>query len=366
MMPSNEVIIASAGAGKTTAIVRRALAICPRRSAIVTFTNNNVSEIRAKFFDLNGFVPPEVSIYPWYSFILHEMARPYQGILHLPRIAGVELKNGSSAPYAKKADVARYFFNRSNEAYSDKLCEFALRCEQLTKGAVVRRLSDMFDHILIDEVQDLAGYDIEIVEALIQSPIVVTAVGDIRQSTFRTNYSRKNKGFVGREFLRKVEIWEKRELCKLTYMVQSYRCIQKVCDLADSIFPELPRAKSLNETATEHDGIFIVRTSDVSTYVERFGPQVLRLNKKFRCDFPVMNFGASKGLGFLRVLIVPYAGITKWLASGDSRHVEGSAAEVYVAITRARQSVAFVHDIECRISGAVVFDPKATSQMRNV
>ena len=180
-----------------------------------------------------------------------------------------------------------------------------------------------------------------------------------RQSTFRTNYSRKNKAFIGRGLLTKIDAWEKKKLCKLEYMAQSYRSIQPICDLADSIFPDLPKATSLNKSMSDHQGVFIVRSQDLAAYVQRYNPQVLRLNRKFKCDYDAMNFGVSKGLAFNRVLILPYGGITKWLMSGDGSHVRGSADEVYVAITRARQSVAFVHDGGHSIAGATVFNPAA-------
>lgn len=64
-----------------------------------------------------------------------------------------------------------------------------------------------------------------------------------------------------------------------------------------------------------------------------------------------------KGLGFDRVLIVPYKGITKWLSTGDAKHVAGSADEVYVGITRAFQSVAFIHDGDVVVPGVTVFEP---------
>jgi DNA helicase II / ATP-dependent DNA helicase PcrA len=63
-----------------------------------------------------------------------------------------------------------------------------------------------------------------------------------------------------------------------------------------------------------------------------------------------------KGLGFERVLIIPYGGITKWLRTGDSEHVAGSADEVYVGVTRA-QSVAFIHDGDVAVPGISVFQP---------
>jgi DNA helicase-2/ATP-dependent DNA helicase PcrA len=64
-----------------------------------------------------------------------------------------------------------------------------------------------------------------------------------------------------------------------------------------------------------------------------------------------------KGLGFERVLIIPYGGITKWLSTGNSNHVAGSADEVYVGITRAYQSVAFVHDNDVAVPGIALFQP---------
>lgn len=355
-MPSNRIIIASAGAGKTTEIITQALAMRPKKCAIITFTLNNVEEIKSKFFEVNGCIPPEVRIYPWFSFMLYETIRPYQGVVHTQRISSVHLLNGTS-PIAKKTDIKKYYFNKSNEVYSDKLGAFALLCEEKTNGLVIKRLNDMFDHIFIDELQDLAGHDIDVIEKLLASPIHLTLVGDIRQSTFRTNYSKKNKAFIGRGLLAKIAAWEKSGFCKLEYKAESRRCIQSICDLADSIFPDLPKAKSLNDHTTDHDGIFIVRSTDIVAYVERFNPQVLRRTKVVKSDFPAINFGVSKGLGFNRILIQPYGGITKWLTTGDSSHVKGSADEVYVAITRARQSVALVHDGVHKIANVTVFDP---------
>jgi hypothetical protein len=79
MPPSNRIVLASAGAGKTTEIVTEALSMCPRKVAITTFTLRNVEEIKRKIIELSGFMPPEITIYPWYTFVLHEMVRPYQG-----------------------------------------------------------------------------------------------------------------------------------------------------------------------------------------------------------------------------------------------------------------------------------------------
>lgn len=68
-----------------------------------------------------------------------------------------------------------------------------------------------------------------------------------------------------------------------------------------------------------------------------------------------MNFGDAKGLTFDRVLIFPHGLAKKWIASGDVRHVEKSLARMYVGVTRARYSLAFVHDGAFAIPGAQLF-----------
>ncbi len=47
---------------------------------------------------------------------------------------------------------------------------------------------------------------------------------------------------------------------------------------------------------------------------------------------------------FERVLVFPHKGCQNWLKHNDASHIEGSLAKMYVGITRARHSVAFVYD----------------------
>jgi DNA helicase-2/ATP-dependent DNA helicase PcrA len=354
---SNKIVFASAGAGKTTEIVTQALSMRPQKVAIATFTLKNVEEIARKIIELNSCLPPEITIYPWYTFVLHEMVRPYQGYVHRERVAGVHFAKGATRTRFPKTDVARYYCDRENQAYSDRLGDFALLCNAASGGRVIRRLNDMYGHLFVDEVQDLAGFDIDVLELLLRSPIGMTCVGDVRQSTYRTSYAAKNKKFCGRGFIVKAEAWKKAGLCDVTFLARSRRCVQPVCDVADLIFSDLPKAVSKNERETGHDGVFAVRSAHVEEYCARYQPQVLRRDRRFGVGLDAENFGMVKGLGFERVLIVPYSGIAKWLTTGNPKHVAGSAEEVYVAITRVFQSVAFIHDGDVAIPGVRVFQP---------
>ena len=76
-----------------------------------------------------------------------------------------------------------------------------------------------------------------------------------------------------------------------------------------------------------------------------------------------MNFGESKGCSFNRVLIYPTTPIKEWVKNHNSELTPTSRSRLYVAITRARQSVAFVYDYkdEDVIEGIHKYQPETIS-----
>lgn len=60
----------------------------------------------------------------------------------------------------------RYYFDRRNRVYSDKLAKLVIRCSTEAAGAVFERFSRIYPFIFVDEVQDRAGYDLDILVAL--------------------------------------------------------------------------------------------------------------------------------------------------------------------------------------------------------
>lgn len=91
--------------------------------------------------------------------------------------------------------------------------------------------------------------------------------------------------------------------------------------------------------------------STVLEYLSAFQPQVLRWSSTTGVgilpkNHPCHTFGSSKGLGFDRVLIIPPQKHIKFI-EGDAGafmadKTEESRNKLYVAITRARYSLAFV------------------------
>ena len=59
---SNKLIVAAAGSGKTTHLVKEALKVVDSKVLITTYTEANEKEIRKKFYKLNGCIPENITI----------------------------------------------------------------------------------------------------------------------------------------------------------------------------------------------------------------------------------------------------------------------------------------------------------------
>ena len=199
--------------------------------------------------------------------------------------------------------------------------------------------------MFIDEFQDLAGWDLEVIRMLLESGIRLTLVGDPRQHIYSTNPSQKNKQYLGIDVVRLTEIWVKYGLCTLEHMNETWRCNNAICEFSNNLWPGMDAMTPLRDDAGDHDGVFLVAENRVKEYIDRFKPQVMRYNrraKRYGCE--ALNFGLAKGLQFKRVLIVPTLPIKRYLGDGVLRHIDKARDKLHVAVTRASSSVAFVFD----------------------
>ncbi len=242
--------------------------------------------------------------------------------------------------------------------YLDKVSKFACEIIQQTGGQPIRRFERIFDRLFIDESQDLSGYDLELVEHLLKSGSKITLVGDNRQATYTTNDSGKNKKYARSNIVGKFKEWEAARLCCVEYQTHSRRCVQQICDFADLFFPAEQKTHSLNSFLTGHDGIFAVEERHVADYCAKFDPQPLRYNRTYT-DIAgrSINFGAAKGMTFDRTLIYPHGPLRKYLGTGKLSDAGKELPKIYVAVTRARQSTAFVVEDGATLATVARYQP---------
>lgn len=165
-------------------------------------------------------------------------------------------------------------------------------------------------------------------------------VVDTRQNTFDTHKSRKNK-----KYAENIYLWFSEKQAKnkgiLKDMNKSWRCNQNICNFADKLYPDSPNSLSLNSNICEHNGIYYIKNSALSNYINNYSPTVLVYSKdarkKIDLDIKTINFGLSKGSTYERVLIKPTANIKKYLKTGVIGTSMEAKNKLYVAITRAKK-----------------------------
>lgn len=342
MASNNEAVIAAAGSGKTSYLVKQALMNASSRVLIITYTNENLREINMRLWEAAAGQPSHVETMTLYEFLLRECVKPYQTFkTDIGRIRSVNFIS-VNPPFAKRSEFEQYYLDRNSNIYSDAVSDLACVLNTASGGEVISRLESIYDKILIDEVQDLAGWDLEFLAVLMNSSIEIVMVGDPRQAVYMTNRSSKYKQFRGANLIKWIDARVKTGQCVKCEHTHSHRCRQEICDFADSLYPELPPTRSENQSTTGHDGVFLVHSSNVELYRTRFAPQELRWDRKnTQASSAAKNFGQVKGMAFQRVLIFPTGPMMKFVEDGASLK-DGAVAKFYVAITRARQSVAIV------------------------
>lgn len=336
-------MLSVAGGRKTQSIIEEcALAPPERRVLVLTYTQTNQTALRTRLADV-GSLRARVEVLGWFSFLLRHWVRPYLP-LHFPgnRLRGL---NFDGDPGYVSGRVR--FLDSEQRAYRLHLAQLAVDVSKASGEAVIDRLSRIYDAIHIDEVQDLNGYDLEVLEMLLDAPIDLRLVGDVRQALLATNpRERKNKPYKGIEIKKWFEKQAKAGRLVITQKSETWRCNQEIANFADRIFDAscgFPPTESHNAKRTGHDGVFVVARADAAEYVEVFESLCLRHNagSARNVDLPFMNITLAKGMDVKRVLIWATERMEKFLDDGTM--LEGTpCCELYVAVTRARASVAFV------------------------
>jgi DNA helicase II / ATP-dependent DNA helicase PcrA len=379
---TNTLLLASAGAGKSELIAQNALktAASGKKVLLLTYTINNQTELVKHLCRLHRVQPINIVVKGWFSFLLEDMIRPYQRCIVPERVSGICFNasnphlNGKFHIPGRREEVDgaynpfHFVTKRDNAAHTTFLSKLAARIHKETDRMPARRLARIYDAIYIDEVQDLVGWDFEVIRAMVSAKIgTLACVGDFRQTIYRTSVATKKP----QTNIEKLALFQRMGFI-VEHLNISWRSIQSICNVADRIHvndghyvPTISKIECIPIEFSNHCGVFAVPASCVNDYIRKFNPIILRWDRranKSLCEGRVaLNFGEAKGAGFNRVLILPTAKHAKFLSGDESAFgkddTDGSRNKLYVGITRGRYSVAFVHEGESVIEGTQLWNP---------
>lgn len=353
----NRATLAVAGSRKTQSIVDDCSQPSNQhvRRLVISYTLTGQRDLEQR---LARSCPVDIKpvVVGWYAFLLQYFVRPFLPCKYPGRRLGglnFEGEPGTPGEPCYITGVNRYLDSQSR-AYKLYLSKLASDVAEASNGGVIDRLERIFDEIYVDEVQDLTGYDLDLLELLLNSKVNVKLVGDIRQSVFDTNpRDPRHPKFRGLGMLDWFSGQVKAGLLELTHSTETWRSNQIIATFADSIFVsyDFPATQSRQLEVTGHDGVFAVHPEHVREYVAEFDPVCLRQSKSTQAPdgLLVTNFGQVKGLTHKRILIFPTGTIAAFLTNGTELKPK-TACGLYVGVTRAVHSVAFVVDKPDRTS----------------
>lgn len=303
MQLNNKVIMAAAGAGKTWGICREVIEETKKTNKkilITTYTNKGVESIEKEYKKQNdGVIDKNIVIQTWFQFLLSELVKPYQrSILNEYNvIKSIDFnKQYGFINYAKRG-TRNHYITKNNDILSNTVSEFVIDSNKNTQGKVIERLEEVYSRIYIDEIQDLAGEDLELLKLLFDSKVYIECVGDYKQSTYTTHNSKKNKKQTGLNIIDYFRELEKENKIELYFNKKTRRFGKEICAFSNEIFEDSEDAiESDVDYNQENMGVYLIENKDAELYYKKYKPTVLKYDVKTQ-DIPYtsLNFGQCKG-----------------------------------------------------------------------
>lgn len=337
----NLIISAVAGSGKTTRIIEDCCCNMSKKILFTTYINNNADVIRKKLIDKFGIIPPNITIQSWYSFLIENWVKPYANVamnFEIEHIGGMIPTNTISNKFTKKWTKAHYFSD-DFEIYSDKIAEFGSVVNDYTKGKNIKRLEEVYNRIYIDEVQDMNGYDLDILDDLMKSKLEMVVVGDSMQNVYDTNPSswRTKDSEDVLKYLRNNYL----QNSDFESISRTHRCSRGICKFVNELCPEM-EFEPWDDESEMFEPKIICGLEELAKYVDEIHPLILGYNIKADPGLGnYMNFKKSKGLEAEDVVIVATKDQYDYLTKQKPIEKTSTKRVLYVAVTRAKHMIAF-------------------------
>lgn len=331
------IIFSVAGSGKTSLILDRLN--LEESSVIITYTDNNFSNLRIRIIKKFGYFPDNIRLYSYFTFLYSFCYKPF--LAYETKAKGINWKIPPAFTMKLKRDNIQYYLDDNNRLYHNRIAKILEQAEVLDD--INLRLEKYYDNLFVDEVQDFAGHDFNFLSSICQSKINITLVGDYFQHTFDTSRDGNTNKNLHQDYEQyKLKFDGMGLFVDLDTLNSSYRCSPTVCEfISKNIGINISSHRSDNTTVSliedeaEIDDIFMC-TDTVKLFYQN--------QHKYSCYS--QNWGGSKGQDHYEdVCIVLNAKSYKLFMSGTlSELPPQSKNKLYVACSRARRNLFFVSD----------------------
>lgn len=320
-------MLAVAGSGKTTYLISKL--DLEHRFLLVTYTRNNYEHLRRSIMRKFGFFPENIKVLKYFQFLYSFCFKPYSGL-------GMKAK-GICFDYPSKQTrfhrgTDAFYKTKAGKMFSNRIAHY---CTTHSVGHIRERLDKYYDYFFIDEVQDLAGHDFNLLLSILPNRCESLFVGDFFQHTYDTsNDGNVNHGLYD-VFKKYIKRWEDVGVIIDTQtLARTHRCCTAVCAFINGI------GIAIESTGEATGSVYVIeREEDADVIIANDLIPKLFLEKSAYFRSASMNWGASKGIDdFLDVCIVLNKTTQKLFEQGKLAELNPKTKnKLYVACTRAHR-----------------------------
>lgn len=320
-------ILAVAGSGKTTYLIN--LLNLEQRFLLVTYTRNNYEHLKRLIIRKIGFFPENIKVLKYFQFVYSFCYKPFCGLDKRANGICFELPPEHTR-YRPGTD--EFYRTSSGRLYHNRIAHYCnVRCVE----AIRARLDKYYDFFLVDEVQDFAGHDFNLLLNILPERCNSICVGDFYQHTFDTSLDGNVRSSLYKHLKPYLKEWKKvGAIVDIVSLAQTRRCSADICGFVNQMGIAI-------ESTGEADGnVFIVDEEGQCESIinEPSIPKLFYNNgSKYLCAG--MNWGASKGLDhFVDVCVVLNKSSYDLYRKGKLADLNPQTKnKLYVACTRAHR-----------------------------
>jgi len=325
------VILAVAGSGKTTYLVKNILR--DKKSLLLTYTEANTLNLRNNIIKNFTYFPENITLKTYFSFLYSFCIQPF--LKDEYNLKGLIYKQNIN----RYAQGDKYFLTNKGNLFYNRASKFAEK-----KGIyndIKKRLEKYYQYLFIDEIQDFAGHDFGLLEKISSANLNMLFVGDFYQHTFDTsrdgnvrqslhhNYEQYKKNFDKLKFV-----------IDETTLIKSYRCSPTTCKYITENFniniePHGNRSTEISYITNKVKIDDIVKNDNI---IKLF----YRQHYLYKCKS--RNWGDCKGENIFNdvCVVLNKVSLEHYLKGKLKELLPQTLNKLYVAISRAHGNVYFI------------------------
>lgn len=336
-----ELILAVAGSGKTTTIVSKLN--LESNFLLLTYTKNNTANLRKSIVDKFGYFPSNIELYTYFNFLYSFCFRPFLSYKVRPK--GISFKPPPKHTNKLKLSDRHRYITKEKLLYSNRIAKLLEQCKLYDD--INRRIEKYYDYLLIDEVQDFAGHDFNLLVSILNSNINILLVGDFFQHTFDTSRDGNTNSSLHKDF----NSYQNRYLERKVHINQqllekSYRCTKNVCEfITFNLGIKIKSHKEEESTVT-----FISDKDEIMRIFEDNSIVKLFYNESGKYSCYSRNWGDCKGENHYNdvCVVLNKTTMNKYEKNKLNELNPTTKNKLYVACSRAKNDLYFIPEDEIK------------------